>query len=62
VVEFFDGFNLIPENVVLLLNPDGKFTGMAYITFPTFELAMHAKSTKHLEYMGSRYIELSEFK
>ncbi len=35
---------------------------MAYITFPTLELAMHAKSTKNLEYLGTRYIELSEFK
>jgi len=57
ILSFFDGYNIIPESVVLTYRNDGRATGEGYIGFQTAEDSKNAMSL-HRQVMGSRYIEL----
>lgn len=57
ILNFFDGYNIIPESVVLTYRNDGRATGEGYIGFETAEDSKIAMGL-HRQMMGSRYIEL----
>jgi heterogeneous nuclear ribonucleoprotein F/H len=54
---FFEGYNAIPESVVLVYRNDGRATGEAYVGFSSPEDSKRAMEL-HRRTMGSRYIEL----
>lgn len=57
ILLFFEGYNIIPESVVLTYRNDGRATGEGYIGFETADDAKTAM-TLHRQMMGPRYIEL----
>jgi hypothetical protein len=57
IVEFFDGYNPIPESVVLTYRSDGRATGEGYLQFATPDDSKSAMIL-HRNTMGNRYIEL----
>lgn len=57
IIQFFAGYNPIPESVVLTYRNDGRVTGEAYIGFSSTDDAKRAIEL-HRRSMGNRYIEL----
>lgn len=57
IVQFFTGYNPVPESVVLTYRNDGRATGEAYIGFSSSDDAKRAMEL-HRRSMGNRYIEL----
>lgn len=57
IVEFFAGYNPIPESIVLTYRNDGRATGEAYIGFSSTDDAKRAIEL-HRRSMGNRYIEI----
>jgi RNA recognition motif-containing protein len=61
VVEFFaPEFPVRADQVNLPIGADGRPSGQGFVTFSDRSLASRAVATKNRQYMGSRYIELSE--
>lgn len=57
ILNFFEGYNAVPESVVLTYRNDGRATGEAYIGFSSPEDSKRAMEL-HRRTMGARYIEL----
>ena len=49
------------SDVDLVYNSTGHCTGIAYVSFPSNDLAHTAVRHKHRQYIGRRYVELSTF-
>ena len=57
IIQFFAGYNPVPESVVLTYRNDGRATGEAYVGFASPDDAKRAMEL-HRRTMGNRYIEL----
>jgi hypothetical protein len=57
IFKFFDGYNPVPDSIVLTYRSDGRATGEAYVGFMSPEDSKKAMEL-HRKVMGSRYIEL----
>lgn len=57
IVEFFDEFDLVEDNVHIGCRPDGKATGEAYVEFESADEAKKAMGKDKMT-IGSRYVEL----
>jgi len=57
ILNFFEGYNPIPESVVLTYRNDGRATGESYVGFLSPEDSKRAMEL-HRRTMGNRYIEL----
>ena len=57
IIQFFEGYNPVPESVVLTYRNDGRATGEAYVGFSSPDDAKQAMEL-HRRSMGNRYIEL----
>lgn len=57
IFKFFEGYNPVPESIVLTYRNDGRATGEAYVGFSSPEDSRRAMDL-HRRIMGSRYIEL----
>ena len=57
ILRFFDGYNPIPDSVVLTYRSDGRATGEAYVGFLSPDDSRRAMEL-HRKSMGTRYIEL----
>ncbi|PAA59838.1 hypothetical protein BOX15_Mlig028543g1, partial [Macrostomum lignano] len=56
--EFFHGFHVVKDGILMVYNQDGRPSGEAYVQFDTPETASSALSSCNRQNMGSRYIEL----
>jgi heterogeneous nuclear ribonucleoprotein F/H len=57
ILNFFEGYNAVPESIVLTYRNDGRATGEAYVGFSSPEDSRRAMEL-HRRLMGARYIEL----
>jgi len=57
IFKFFDGYNPVPDSIVLTYRSDGRATGEAYVGFVSPDDSKRAMEL-HRKSMGSRYIEL----
>lgn len=57
IFKFFEGYNPVPESIVLTYRNDGRATGEAYIGFSSPDDSRRAMEL-HRRTMGARYIEL----
>jgi heterogeneous nuclear ribonucleoprotein F/H len=57
IIQFFDGYDPVPESVVPTYRNDGRATGEAYIGFSSADDAKRAMELNRRS-MGNRYIEL----
>ena len=57
IFKFFDGYNPIPDSIVLTYRSDGRATGEAYVGFKSPDDSKRAMEL-HRQCMGTRYIEL----
>uniref|UniRef100_A0A1I8JQX1 RRM domain-containing protein n=1 Tax=Macrostomum lignano TaxID=282301 RepID=A0A1I8JQX1_9PLAT len=55
--EFFHGYTIVKDGILMVYNDSGKPSGEAYVQFTAPDVAMRAMS-KNKENMGHRYIEL----
>ena len=62
LVGFFKSFNLIHDDVHMISNHNGKFSGNALVSFEDEMDAQKALKTKNLTYIRNRYVELSEYR
>lgn len=62
VKTFFQQFKLDDADIHLLKSNNGKFSGNALVTFEDEIAAQKALKQKNLTYMGTRYIELFEYR
>jgi cold shock CspA family protein len=58
VAQFFHGYGVRPEDVILGERMDGSPSGEACVLFARDELAEKARKEKHMQHLGRRYIEL----
>jgi heterogeneous nuclear ribonucleoprotein F/H len=57
ILNFFEGYNAVPESIVLTYRNDGRATGEAYVGFSSPDDSRRAMEL-HRRTMGARYIEL----
>jgi heterogeneous nuclear ribonucleoprotein F/H len=57
VIAFFQGLSIIEDSVQLVVRPDGRLTGEAFVAFPSPADADCAMA-RNGNNMGSRYVEL----
>jgi hypothetical protein len=57
-VDFFRGFDVLPESVRFGQDADGRSSGECWVTFRTSEEGHRALREKNRGHIGSRYIEL----
>ena len=62
LINFFKNFNVLKEDIHMISNHSGKFSGNALITFEDEMDAQKALKTKHLTYIRNRYVELFEYR
>lgn len=62
VKAFFNEYSLDDSDIHLLKNSSGKFGGNALVTFEDEIASQRAMKQKNLTYMGSRYIEIFEYR
>ena len=60
LVRFFDGY-YVKEEDIEFLDHLGKFSGKAIVAFETSEIAKKAMIERQRAYLGTRYLELSEY-
>jgi len=58
IMEFFRGFDIIPDGIVFGVTREGRPSGEAYVPFLTENSAKEAILTNNREQIGDRYIEL----
>ena len=58
VVNFFDGYKLIPDSVKIERGDDDRITGFGAVVFETEEEAQRAMDERQKESMGSRWIQI----
>jgi hypothetical protein len=58
ILEFFDGFDVVPGSVHVGYNHEGRPSGEAWVEFPSMQRAQKALQDRNKQHMGSRYIEL----
>eukprot|EP00163_Fabomonas_tropica_P011333 TRINITY_DN21_c2_g1_i1.p1 TRINITY_DN21_c2_g1~~TRINITY_DN21_c2_g1_i1.p1 ORF type:complete len:518 (-),score=131.16 TRINITY_DN21_c2_g1_i1:1419-2972(-) len=58
VLEFFNGYETIPESVQFGQDYSGRSNGEAWVTFTSQEEALRAQKERDRAHMGSRYVEL----
>jgi len=58
VVQFFTGYQVMPESVRMGQNQSGRANGEAWVVFSSPAEAQRAVAEKNREMMGTRYIEL----
>ena len=58
IVDFFRGFDILPQSVQLGMTPDGRPSGEAWATFGSPEEARRAVVEKNRQHLGSRYVEI----
>ncbi|TGZ73276.1 hypothetical protein CRM22_001611 [Opisthorchis felineus] len=59
IYAFFNGLEIAPNGIGLLVDHMGRCTGEAYVQFTSAEMLARAKE-KHMEKIGHRYIEIFE--
>ncbi|KAF5403986.1 Heterogeneous nuclear ribonucleoprotein H2 [Paragonimus heterotremus] len=59
IYAFFNGLEIAPNGIGLLVDHMGRCTGEAYVQFTSSEMLARAKE-KHMEKIGHRYIEIFE--
>ncbi|CAM9196032.1 unnamed protein product [Phaeothamnion confervicola] len=57
IVNFFQGFSVVPEAVTFVVRSDGRVTGEAFVTMPTIQDAEAAMALNG-NHIGSRYVEI----
>lgn len=57
ILKFFEGYNAVPDTIVLTYRNDGRATGEAYVGFLSPDDSKRAMEL-HRRTMGARYIEL----
>lgn len=62
LISFFKNFNLIQDDVHMISNHNGKFSGNALVSFEDEMDAQKALKTKNLTYIRNRYVELFEYR
>ena len=58
ILDFFRGFDVIPQSVQLGTNSDGRSSGEAWVTFGSPEESQRAIFEKNRQHLGSRYVEI----
>ena len=58
VVNFFDGYKLVPDTVKIERGDDDRITGFGAVVFETEEEAQRAMDERQKESMGSRWIQI----
>ena len=58
VVNFFEGYKLVPDTVKIERGDDDRITGWGCVVFETEEEAQRALEERQKESMGSRWIQL----
>ena len=58
VVQFFDGYKLVPDSVKIERGDDDRITGFGAVVFETEEEAQRAMDERQKESMGSRWIQI----
>ena len=58
ILQFFEGFKVVQESVVLGIDSRKHFTGTAVIGFENEVERRRAYETKRGKYIGTRYVEL----
>jgi len=58
IIDFFAGYDVVPESVQLGRDEMGYSTGEAWATFRQAEEGYRALREKNRAYLGSRYVEL----
>ena len=61
IIKFFDEYDLRESDINLIWSK-GRFSGKATVTFADERDAQRALKTKNRAYIGSRYIELFEYR
>ncbi|KAJ4460796.1 putative Epithelial splicing regulatory protein 2 [Paratrimastix pyriformis] len=59
LLEFFRGYNPVPESISLVMGPDGRPSGEAFISFLSENDASRAMRDLNRKYLGERYVTLS---
>ena len=62
ILKFFGDFNLLDTDVHLISSHSGKFSGNTLVTFNDELEAQRALKLKNLSHIGSRYVELYEYR
>ena len=60
IVQFFEGYNYIPESLKWQVNPEGKKTGLAAVLFESSSDAERAFKDKQKQEIGGRWILLGD--
>ena len=58
VVNFFEGYKLVPDSVKIERGDDDRITGWGAVVFETEEEAQRALDERQKESIGSRWIQL----
>ena len=58
VVNFFDGYKLVPDSVKIERGDDDRITGFGAVVFETEEEAQRAMDERQKESIGSRWIQI----
>ena len=58
VVNFFEGYKLVPDTVKIERGDDDRITGWGAVVFETEEEAQRALDERQKESIGSRWIQL----
>ena len=58
VVNFFDGYKLVPDSVKIERGDDDRITGFGAAVFETEEEAQRAMDERQKESIGSRWIQI----
>ena len=62
LIAFFKTFNMLQDDVHMISNHNGKFSGNALVSFEDEMDAQKALKTKNLTYIRNRYVELFEYR
>ena len=57
ILEFFEGYKIDSKGILIMMGPDNRPTGEAFVEFVSPDEAQRAME-RHKQNMGSRYIEL----
>lgn len=62
LIAFFKSFNMLQDDVHMISNHNGKFSGNSLVSFEDEMDAQKALKTKNLTYIRNRYVELFEYR
>jgi RNA recognition motif-containing protein len=58
ILDFFRGFDILPQSVQIGMTSDGRSSGEAWVSFGSSEEAQRAIIEKNRQHLGSRYVEI----